>query len=67
MTHLIGKANEAKMLVDDVECLALVDSGAQLTTIAITFVKQLGLEIHQVDRTLMLEASGGGDIPMRFI
>ena len=45
------------------ECLALVDSGAQLSTINIEFVKQLGLEIHQLDRILKIEATGGGDIP----
>ena len=34
---------------DDVEYLALVDLGAQLSTITITFVEQLGLEIHHLD------------------
>ena len=37
VAHLIGKANETKMLVNDVECLALVDSGVQLSTINIEF------------------------------
>ena len=49
-------------MVDDVECLALVDSGAQLS-INIEFVKQLGLKIHQLDKILKIEATGGGDIP----
>ena len=39
---LIGKVDEAHILVDDVECLALVDLGAQLSTITVEFVKQLG-------------------------
>ena len=30
---LIGKVNEAHILVDDVECLALVGSGVQLSII----------------------------------
>ena len=51
------------MLVGDVECLALVDSGAQISTITIEFVKQLGLKIHQLDRILKFETTGGGDIP----
>ena len=63
ITYLIGKANEAKILVDDVECLALVDSGAQFSIITIEFVKKLGLKIHQLDRILRFEATGGGDIP----
>ena len=29
----VGKVNEAHILVHDVECLALVDSGAQISTI----------------------------------
>ena len=35
IAHLIGKVNEAHILVDDWEYLALVDSGAQLFTITI--------------------------------
>ena len=63
VAHLIGEVNETKILVDGVECLALVDLGDQLSTITITFVKQLGLDIHQLDRILKLEATGGWDIP----
>ena len=28
VAHMVGKVNETKILVDNVECLALVDSGA---------------------------------------
>ena len=45
------------------ECLALVDSGAQIPTITIEFVKQLELKIHQLDRILKFETTGEGDIP----
>ena len=45
------------------ECLALVDSGAQISTITIEFVKQLGLKVHQLDRILKFKTTGGGDIP----
>ena len=45
------------------ECLVLVDPGAQISTITIEFVKQLGLKIHQLDRILKFETTGGGDIP----
>ena len=60
---LISKVNEAHILIDDVECLTLLDSEAQISTITIEFVKQLGLEIHQLDRILKFETIGGGDIP----
>ena len=63
IAHLIGKISEAHIFIDDVECLALVDSGAQISTITIEFVKQLGLTIHQLDRILKFETTGGGDIP----
>ena len=50
-------------MIDDVECLALVDSGAQISTITIGIVKQLELKIYQLDRILKVETTGGGDIP----
>ena len=45
------------------ECLALIDSGAQISNIMIELVKQLGLKIHQLNRILKFETTGGGDIP----
>ena len=63
IAHLIGQINQACTLVDDIECLALVDSGAQISTITVEFVKQLGLKIHQLDPVLKFETTGGGDIP----
>ena len=60
---LVGKVNKACILIDEVECLALIDSGAQISTFTIEFVKQLGLKIHQLDRILKFETTGGGDIP----
>ena len=59
----IGTVNEAHILIDDVECLALVDLGAQISTITIEFIKQLGLKIHQLDKILKFETTCGGDIP----
>ena len=44
------------------ECLALIDSGAHISTITIELIKQLGLKIHQLDRILKFETTGGGDI-----
>ena len=45
------------------ECLALIDCGAQISTITIEFVKQLGLKIHQLDRIIKFETTHEGDIP----
>ena len=63
IANLTGKVNETQILVYDVECVTLVDSGAHLSTITIDFLKQLGLKIHQLDRILGFEATGGGGIP----
>ena len=63
IAQLVGKVNEAYILIDDVECLVLVDLGTQISTITIEFVKQLGLRIHQLDRIIKFETTRGGDIP----
>ena len=61
---LVGKVTETCILIHDVEYLALVDSGALISTIKIEFVKELGLKIHQLDRILKFETTTGGvDIP----
>ena len=62
IAHLVCKVNEVCILIDNVECLTLVDSRAQISTITIEFIKQLGLKIHQLDRILKFETTGG-DIP----
>ena len=63
IAHLIGKINEARILIYDVEGLVLVDSGSLTFTITTKCVKQLGLKIHQLDRILKFETTGRGDIP----
>ena len=45
------------------ECLAQIDSGAQISTITFELVRQLGLEIHWLDRILKFDTAGGGYIP----
>ena len=45
------------ILIDDVECLALVDLGAQISTITIEFIKQLGLKMPQLYRILKFETT----------
>ena len=60
---LVGKVNESHILIYDVECLTQGDSGAQISTITIKFVRQLGLKIHQLDRILKFETTGWGDSP----
>ena len=48
--------------MDDTKCLALIDSGVQLSPITVKFAQQLGLEIHHLHKILKLEAMGGSDL-----
>ena len=48
----IGETNEAKIEADNVECLALIDSGAKLSTITVTFCQMLRVPIHKLDQLL---------------
>ena len=47
------------MKIDGIECPALTDLGAQMSTITITFAKQLGSPIQQLDQILNIEARVG--------
>ena len=42
--QLIGRENEDKTRVNDTDCLALVDSGVQVSTITVEFAWKLGYE-----------------------
>ena len=48
MARPIGKVNDPKVLVDDKECWAPIDSSSQLSTITVSFVHKLGTQIHQL-------------------
>ena len=46
--------------MDDTKCLPLINTGVWLSTITVSFAQHLGLEIHQLNKILKLEAMGGG-------
>ena len=46
-------------------CLALVDSGAQLSAITVDFTQQLKLPIYMLEQFIKLKATGGGKIPYK--
>ena len=58
LCHLIGGANESQVFIDDVECTALINSWVQISTIAISFAKCLGLEIKKLQRFISVEGTG---------
>ena len=60
---LIGLANEATILIEGQQFLALIDSGAQLSTMSESLVQALKLPIHKLNTLIEAEVSGGGVTP----
>ena len=60
---MIGPANESDIFVDDVKITALIDSGAQLSTITKRFAAQLGLKVQAIKTLLNVEGTGGAGVP----
>ena len=63
MVCLIGETNEAPGKVDGVECTALIDLEAQMSTITTSFAKHLGLQVQHHNHILNIEVTGGGFVP----
>ena len=63
LLRLIGPANEATIIVEGQEFKALIDSGAQLSTISESLVTALKLPVHKLNTLIEAEVSGGGTIP----
>ena len=55
MIHLIGPANEAAVIVEGVQTMALVNTGAQVSTIAKRICRQLGLKVYKMKRMICLK------------
>ena len=63
LLQLIGLANEATILTEGQQFLALIDSGAQLSTMSESLVQALKLPIHKLNTMIEAEVSGGGVTP----
>ena len=63
LLRLIGPANEAAIMIEGQQFLALMDSGAQLSTMSESLVQALKLPVHQLNTLIEAEVSGGGVIP----
>ena len=61
--RLVGKVNEITVLVEGQEARAFIDSGSQLSSISLTWVKKLNLKPHQLQSILQIEGLGGSDVP----
>ena len=63
LCRLIGPKNEVEVVVNGERVTALVDSGAQISVVSMTFVKRHNLPIWQLQKVLDFEGFGGVDIP----
>ena len=63
LLRLIDLANEATIIVEGQQFLALIDSGAQLSTMSELLVQALRLPIHKLNNLIEAEVSGGGTTP----
>ena len=61
LLQLIGPANEATIIIEGQQFLALIDSGAQLSTMSEPLVHTLKLPIHKLNTLIKAKVSGGGD------
>ena len=61
--RLIGEVNKTTVLVEGQEARALIDSGSQLSSISLAWVKKLNLKPQQLWYILQIEGSGGLDVP----
>ena len=57
--RLEGEVNETTVLVEGQETRALRDSGSQLSSISLTWVKKLNFKLQQLWSILQIEGSGG--------
>ena len=63
LSRLIGPGNEANVVVEAQEFTALIDSGAQLSTMSESLVQALKLPIHKLSTLIEAEVSGGSTMP----
>ena len=61
--RLDGEVNETTVLVEGQEVRALIDSGFQLSSILLAWVKKLNLKPQQLQSILQIEGSGGLEVP----
>ena len=60
---MTGEATGSHVFIDDVECTALINSGAQISTITISFTQSLALEIKKLQRIISIEGTRGRKAP----
>ena len=62
---VVGPTNVTNVLVNGKKLQALVDTGAQVSTMTLTTMKKLGLKFVDIDAGLNLQGTGGFEIPYK--
>ena len=63
IARMIGDGNEAEVVIEGMKTMALIDTGAQIATVALPFAESLGIEVKPLGSLLTIEATGGGLVP----
>ena len=65
--RLVGESNVTNIKVVSTECLGLIDTGSQVTTMSLSFHMQHcpGLAIHPLSNILSSEGAAGQKLPYR--
>ena len=53
----------SQIFIDGLECTTLINLGAQISIITISFAQSLGLAIKKLQRFISVEGTGGGKVP----
>ena len=62
LARLIGKSNKSTIIIHGKQCTALIDSGAQVTTITVDLINKLKLPIYELKNITKLQRYRGGNI-----
>ncbi len=64
-TGLVGRVNEAQLKVGGVDCIGLVDTGSQVSTVTETFFRERlkNIPLHPLEDVLKVECAAGQHIP----
>ena len=60
IVRLICRKNESIIKIENQEFTALIDQGAQISTICTSLVEKLKLLVHSLEQILYVEPTGGG-------
>lgn len=55
----MGSSNEVRVVLEGVECTALLDTGSMVSTMAASLASKLDLEVMPIDGLLKVEGAGG--------